>query len=79
VDLLPGGLVRLRTAGDRDVGFVLERVTISGAGSVTAVATVLRASYTTPPGVVRADGRVERTFELGTGESAEMWRIRLDP
>jgi hypothetical protein len=32
-----------------------------------------------PPGVVRADGRVERTFELGTGESAEMWRIRLDP
>ena len=79
VDRLPGGLVRLRTAGDRDAGFVLERVTISGGGSVTAVATVLRASYTTPPGVVRGDGRVERTFDLGTGESAEMWRIRLDP
>lgn len=76
---LPGGGVRLRTSGTRDRGFVLERVAISGAGSVTAVATVLRAAYTTPPGVPLTDGRVERTFELGSGESAELWRIRLDP
>lgn len=79
VERLPGGVVRLRTAGDRDSGFVVERVSLSGFGSVTAISTVLRAAYATPPGVVRADGRVERAFDLGTGESAEMWRIRLDP
>ncbi|MFM7556220.1 MAG: hypothetical protein ACKPAH_13125, partial [Verrucomicrobiota bacterium] len=79
IDRLAGGLLRVRTAGPRDSGFVLERVAISGTGTVSSGATVLRSAYATPPGTVLNDGRVERAFELGTGESAEMWRIRLDP
>lgn len=79
VERIPGDQVRLRTRGTRDRAFVLERVAMSGAGTVTPTATVLASSYSMPPGTVLPDGTVERLFELPAGESAELWRIRLTP
>lgn len=79
VERIPGDQVRLRTRGALDRAFVLERVAMSGAGTVTPTATVLTSSYSMPPGTVLPDGTVERTFELPAGESAEWWRIRLTP
>jgi len=32
-----------------------------------------------PPGALQTDGSVERVFDLAAGESAELWRIRLNP
>ena len=79
VERIPGNQVRLRTRGARDLGFVLERVALSGSGTVTAIATVLSGTYSVPPGVVQADDTVERVFDLPAGESAEWWRIRRVP
>ena len=79
VERLSGNQVRLRTRGPRDRGYVLERVTLSGTSSVTVTATVLSGSYLVPPGILQTDGSVERVFELTAGESAELWRIRLNP
>jgi hypothetical protein len=79
VERLSGGLVRIRTRGPRDRGYVLERVSISGASMVTVTATVLSGTYSVPPGNLQGDGSVERVIELGAGESAELWRIRLNP
>jgi hypothetical protein len=79
VERLSDNQVRLRTRGPRDRGYVLERVTLSGSSSVVVTATVLSGSYSVPPGILQTDGSVERIFELAAGESAELWRIRLNP
>ena len=79
VERLSDNQVRLRTRGPRDRGYVLERVTLSGSSSVVVTATVLSGSYSVPPGILQTDGSVERVFELAAGESAELWRIRLNP
>ena len=79
VERLSGGLVRIRTRGPRDRGYVLERLTLSGVSTVTVTATVLSGTYSVPPGNLQGDGSVERVIELGAGESAELWRIRLNP
>ncbi|MCX6858967.1 MAG: lamin tail domain-containing protein [Verrucomicrobia bacterium] len=79
VERLPGQQVRLRTRGPLDRGYVLERVTFSGASTVPVTAPVLSGSYSVPPGTLQTDGSVERVFELTAGESAELWRIRLNP
>ena len=79
VERLSGSQVRLRTRGPRDRGYVLERVTLSGTATVTVIATVLSGIYSVPPGALQTDGSVERVFELAAGESAELWRIRLNP
>lgn len=78
LEAVSGGLVRLRTRGPRDRGYVLERGVLTG-GTFIATATVLTGSYSAPPGSVQTDGTVERAFELPAGESAEIWRIRLGP
>ena len=79
VERLSGNQVRLRTRGPRDRGYVLERITLSGTATVTVSATVLSGIYSVPPGALQTDGSVERVFELAAGESAELWRIRLNP
>ena len=79
VERLPGQQVRLRTRGPLDRGYVLERVTLSGASTVPVTAPVLSGSYSVPPGTLLTEGSVERVFELTAGESAELWRIRLNP
>ena len=79
VERLPGHQVRLRTRGPRDRGYVVERVTLSGSSSVVVTATVLSGSFSVPPGTLLTEGSVERVFELSAGESAELWRIRLNP
>ena len=79
VERLPGHQVRLRTRGPRDRGYVLERVTLSGTSTVPATAPVLSGSYSVPPGTLLTEGSVERVFELSAGESAELWRILLNP
>ncbi len=79
VERLPGQQVRLRTRGPLDRGYVLERVTLSGASTVPVTAPVLSGSYSVPPGTLLTEGSVERVFELTVGESAELWRIRLNP
>ena len=79
VERLSGGLVRIRTRGPRDRGYVLERLTLSGISTVTVTATVLSGTYSVPPGILQGDGSVERVIELGAGESVELWRIRLNP
>jgi hypothetical protein len=79
VERLSGNQVRLRTRGPRDRGYVLERITLSGTATVTVSATVLSGIYSVPPGALQTDGLVERVFELAAGESAELWRIRLNP
>jgi hypothetical protein len=57
----------------------LERITLSGNSIVTVSATVLSGIYSVPPGALQTDGSVERVFDLAAGESAELWRIRLNP
>jgi hypothetical protein len=79
VERLSDNQVRLRTRGPRDRGYVLERVILSGSSSVVVTATVHSGSYSAPPGILQTDGSVERVFELAAGESAELWRIRLNP
>ncbi len=79
VERIPGQQVRLRTRGPLDRGYVLERVTLSGASTVPVTAPVLSGSYSVPPGTLLTEGSVERVFELTVGESAELWRIRLNP
>jgi hypothetical protein len=79
VERLSGGLMRIRTRGPRDRGYVLERLTLSGVSTVTVTATVLSGTYSVPPGNLQGDGSVERVIELGAGESVELWRIRLNP
>jgi hypothetical protein len=79
VERISGGLVRIRTRGPRDRGYVLERLTLSGISTVTVTATVLSGTYSVPPGILQGDGSVERVIELGAGESVELWRIRLNP
>jgi hypothetical protein len=79
VEWVSDNQVRLRTRGPRDRGYVLERVILSGSSSVVVTATVHSGSYSAPPGILQTDGSVERVFELAAGESAELWRIRLNP
>ena len=79
VEWVSDNQVRLRTRGPRDRGYVLERVILSGSSSVVVTATVHSGSYSAPPGILQTDGSVERVFELAAGETAELWRIRLNP